>query len=155
MAQNSPPETQFLHYYKVVEFFFPRANQHFSEMNRNNEKDDKSKIFNKQRLIYLLNMPKVKEKACYVADSDFFLEILERKKKIGYSNLADELAKELYNYRNQVVHSMENTRKIPKLLVESHDYEAMEWWNKTIQAVAFAIIKCLCYDNNLDLESYD
>ena len=70
---DSPPETQFLHYYKVVEFFFSFANQHLlSEIDKNKENDENSKIKNEQRLIYLLNIPEVKEKACNVADADFF-----------------------------------------------------------------------------------
>lgn len=159
-GQHAPAETRFFSFYKVFEFFFSSAKQSLILENKNIKENDgisPSVIRHEQILTYLLNLPNIKERVSEIADSDFFLDIIERKKKSGYNyneNIVDEFAKEMYRYRNKVVHSMESSRKLPKLLDEAYAYDlkAVDWWNKAISELSLYIIKCLCYDN-LDIEN--
>ena len=159
LGQDSPPEICFFHYYRVLEFFFSRVkNDLLSENMKNNDSSDEpKKIRDVQILIHMLNTPAVKETVIYIADEDFFLDILERKMKSGnqqLGNIVQEFARELYNYRNRVVHSADKDRKVPSILDETtvHDYVAMEWWNEAIKEVALSVIKQFCYDN-IDIDN--
>lgn len=155
-GQHAPSETRFFSFYKVLEFFFPKAKQ-LLILEKKSIDTDTARISHEEMLIYLLNFPQIKEKVSEVADSDFFSDIIERKKKSGYlydENIVDEFAKEMYRYRNKVVHSMKNSRKLPKLLDETYAYDllAMNWWSDAIAELSLHTIRCLCYDN-FDIEN--
>ena len=141
-------EGAFLYFYKVLEYFFficrkedikVKIDEYNIDKNLDNflqYVNDKLRIRELEQLHFLINLnweiinPMLK-------NSEFFnRDIIENSKNFS---------KELYNYRNQLIHGkseLNYIRKTPKNLGASKEEE---WWNTITEKIANIIIRKYCF----------
>ena len=155
----STQETAFYYFYKVLEFYFDIntksliSDKIISLLNRDNaDKNELSEATdeiisingrNKKYLLsLLLNNENIAEQVREVLVDFFFIK--------NDSSLNKYIEK-LYDYRNRVIHSEDNNRRIPKLLLDSYhdDILSMKEWNELARRLALICINYFSYDYTL------
>lgn len=96
-----------------------------------------------KRLIYLLNNENI--------IGDFNETLNKCVYKNEFHNI-DNLAKELYKYRNSIIHSEDEDRKLPLLLKSSNNGAHINDWNEIVKKLALICINWFSYENKLFIE---
>jgi hypothetical protein len=155
-AINSTEETAFYYFYKVIEYYYKiniecliKEKIILSKVEDNLaasvKKIIKINTNNKEtKLIYLLSNTAITSSILDIFNS-YFCE----SKKIG------EYAKLLYKRRNQLFHSEDSNRYLPKLLVmpqfDNNDLTVADW-NKLIREISIVCINYFSYGNSLNYQ---